>query len=338
MAVGQWVNDYSYRREPQANPSELIKQWREREGVDGRVLEAQAVVFTSEGCFWFSNSGCTFCGYFNDLADKVDDDNIWSQFESINLEGADIVKLYTSGSFLDQREVSQAMQFKILEALKEKEQVVIETRVEFCTDKVLGPLAQFNNIQLAIGLEIADDEILQRSVNKGITTEGYLSAVAKAREYGFGVRTYLLCKPILLNEQQALEAAVKSIEFAAPHSDVISLNPLYVHRNTLTEFLFKRNEYRPPRMWTLVQILRQTAHLLDQTRIICDPTAGGTRRGAHNCRNCNKYVAAAIEHFSHHQEPSSLEEVWKHGCECQAAYETNLEMEKYSFASSGLMP
>src|SRR3972149_6845572 len=63
---------------------------------------------------------------------------------------------------------------------------------------------------------------------------------------GGPVKTYLLVKPPLLTEREAIEDAVRSGHEADPHSDTISFNPVNVQRDPLVAPMFKRRGYPPP--------------------------------------------------------------------------------------------
>jgi Predicted Fe-S oxidoreductase len=42
---------------------------------DGTPCTAATVILRSKGCAWWWKSGCTFCGYFNDVRDDVSAEN-----------------------------------------------------------------------------------------------------------------------------------------------------------------------------------------------------------------------------------------------------------------------
>jgi len=60
--------------------------------------------------------------------------------------------------------------------------------------------------------------------------------------------------------------------------------------------LFRRGEYRPPWLWSVVEVLERTRGL--KANVKSHPTAGGMVRGAHNCGSCDRKVVDAIEEFS----------------------------------------
>ena len=76
---------------------------------DGTPCTAATVILRTRGCTWWWKSGCTFCGYFNDVRDDVTSDDLFAQWEEAkrrtkNFEGCDMVKVYTSGTFFEDKE------------------------------------------------------------------------------------------------------------------------------------------------------------------------------------------------------------------------------------------
>ena len=59
-----------------------------------------------------------------------------------------------------------------------------------------------------------------------------------------------------------------------------------------------------------------------KTRLIVHPTAAGSIRGAHNCGQCDKHVAAAIERYS---VSGSLLEFEGINCDCKAIWRNEIK-------------
>ena len=151
-------------------------------------------------------------------------------------------------------------------------------------------------LEVAFGLESTNERVLRYGVNKVWGLREHARAAAMVREAGGTVKTYLLIKPPFLTEREAIEDAVRSAHEADPHSDTISFNPVNVQRNTLVDHLFKRRQYRPPWLWSVVEVLERTRDV--KAHVKSHPTAGGMRRGAHNCGTCDRKAVDAIEEFS----------------------------------------
>ena len=82
-------------------------------------MHAATVILRTKGCHWWWSSGCTFCGYFNDTRDDVTEEDLHAQWDwsAAKLNGfADVqmVKVYTSGSLLEDREIPVGFQERVL--------------------------------------------------------------------------------------------------------------------------------------------------------------------------------------------------------------------------------
>ncbi|DAC67819.1 TPA: hypothetical protein HA325_00295, partial [Candidatus Thalassarchaeaceae archaeon] len=76
---------------------------------DGTPCQAATVILRTRGCAWWWKSGCTFCGYFNDVRDDVTADDLFAQWDAAkkqtkDFEGCTMVKVYTSGTFFEDQE------------------------------------------------------------------------------------------------------------------------------------------------------------------------------------------------------------------------------------------
>jgi len=102
---------------------EYIRCWSEDDVIDepgvpgGRPCKALVVILKTRGCTWALAGGCTMCGYANESAwAKVTEDQLVEQFRRAwrKYQGEELVKIYTSGSFLDRFEVMPGAQKRIL--------------------------------------------------------------------------------------------------------------------------------------------------------------------------------------------------------------------------------
>ena len=110
----------------------------------------------------------------------------------------------------------------------------------------------------------------------------------------------------------------------APLSDEVSINPMNIQKNTIVDRIFRNREYRPPWLWSLVEMIERTHHQIvdSDCRSIVHPTAGGRIRGAHNCKKCDAEVVAAIERYSVSRDLREFEGL---DCECKKVWKTEIE-------------
>jgi hypothetical protein len=277
------------------------------------------------------------CGYINDAAKHpVASEDIIYQFRRAMgtwYRGQPYVKIYTSGSFLDDDEIPETVRTAILTELVETDvvQVCVETRPTYIErEKLSRALACCDDIslELAIGLESANDTILRKRINKGFTYKDYLASVKLVRDLHIKIRTYLLLKPPFLTEREAMNDVLTSINKIATYSDAISINPVNVQNYTVVEYLWKRNLYRPPWLWSLVEILCQS-NKYENTRVISKPIGGGKSRGTHNCGSCDTDILCAIQKFSLTQDVSVLRNL---SCSCKREWLHLLELERFMYS------
>jgi radical SAM enzyme (TIGR01210 family) len=322
------------RQRKSKDPRDYVSIWVEKDVLDKNVVEAFVMILRTGGCSWAQDSGCSMCGYINDaLQDDVKEEDLLYQYENVmkNFKQEKIVKIFTSGSFFAEKEVPKSARERILNDLTSKtEKIIIESRPEFVTlENVKGK----KKLEVAIGLESASDFISENSINKGFKFSDYLKAVNILKEHKIGIKTYLLIKPPFLSESEAISDAVHSAEKISDHSPTISFNPVNIQKFTLVERLWQNGEYRPAWLWSVVEVLKQSSKL-NGTRVMSSPTAGGTKRGAHNCGDCDKEVLLAIEEFSQSQDVSVLENL---NCTCKELWNDILKTENIAKAHGDLL-
>lgn len=328
------ISSIRKRQRKSKNPKEYVSYWVEKDILDKNVVDAFVMILRTKGCSWAQDCGCSMCGYTNDASqDDVKEEDLLSQYENVmkNYSQEKIVKVFTSGSFLDEKEVPKSAGEKILDDLTGKtEKIIVESRPEFVTvENVKGK----KKIEVAIGLESASDFILENSINKGFTLSDYIKAVNILKEQKIGIKTYLLIKPPFLSESEAISDAINSAEKISDYSSTISFNPVNIQKFTLVERLWRNGEYRPPWLWSVVEVLRQSSKL-NSTHIMSSPTAGGTKRGAHNCGDCDREVLLAIEEFSQSQDIAVLEKL---RCDCKEIWQDILKTENIAKAQGDLL-
>ncbi len=319
------------------NPREPVKCWSEKDVLHGKIVDAFVIIFRTRGCSWALNSGCSMCGYFNDSSwSKISDEDLLAQFDTVmqRYDGQRFVKIFNSGSFLDDGEVSQKVRKKILEQLyKKADKVSVESRPEFVTNQKLTEIKNIigsKTFEVGIGLETADDFIREYCINKGFTFKDYKKAANVVKKHGFSLKTYILIKPPFISEKKAIDDAIQTVDKIKNVTDVVSFNPCNVQRNTVVDFLWKRREYRPPWLFSIVEILKKSKEIANNLLLKCDVAGGGNIRGAHNCKSCDKMYLKAISDFSLKQDIKIFNNL---ECECREKWLDQLDIEDLGFGS-----
>ena len=310
-----------------------VAAWIDRERRGNEAVPALTLILKSGGCGW---NRCLMCGYrhFRYPRDEASlPDRIRGQLGWVaeRFQGTDygIVKIFTSGSFLDPGEVPPESRREILHAFRGRE-VIVETRPEFVTgERVrecledLDPGSGHLSFTLAIGLETSDDQIREKCIVKGFSFADFVDASRTARRAGAGVKAYLLQKPPYLTEGEALDDVVRSIRETAPHADAISLNPCTVQKGTEVERLWRSRAYRPPYLWSVILALSRAG-----VSLVCDPVGGGTPRGPHNCPSCDGELLRGIRDYSLSGDRTLLRALLDLDCGCKKEWEFVLGAER----------
>jgi hypothetical protein len=100
------------------------------------------------------------------------------------------------------------------------------------------------------------------------------------------------------------------------------MNPCNVQRYTMVDELFFEGGYRPPWLWSVAEVLRETADA--DAIVVSDPVGHGSDRGPHNCGECDDLVQRAIKDFNLRQDPAVFEQV---SCDCQATWQLVMNRE-----------
>jgi radical SAM enzyme (TIGR01210 family) len=333
----------SLRRRKKRDPTRPSAKWVAPARVGREQGTALAVVLSTIGCAHARSDtgGCTMCSYLLDgVQEQPTSDQIVGQFKFAmsELEGKKAplsVKIYTSGSFLDVEEIPEKSRTEILKLIAEDDrirEVVLESRPEYITDSILSNVRSKlsdRTIEIGMGLESASDTVRTVCINKAFDLQMFSDALKIAKSHNIGMRAYVLLKPPLLTERDALLDAISTIEAARSLGvTTVSLNPVNVQKNTLVERLWTRGNYRPPWLWSVLEILREAAKISDGwMKVVCDPVAGGKRRGAHNCGICDGDIVEAIRQFSLNQDPIVLQNLT---CDCINEWEHVLTHEDFS--------
>jgi len=319
------------------NPRKPVSCWSEQDRYQDEIVKAYVIIFYTNGCSWVHHSGCTMCGYFNESASgSITADDLKEQYTYAmnNFKGEPVVKIFTSGSFLDAQEIQLDVQSFILDDLKDKTQKIsVESRPSFITKTrvdSIKKLVSSTDFEVGIGLETANDRIRSTCINKGFSFQDYQKAVNILKKQGFLTKTYLLIKPPFLTEKQAIQDAITTVKKIHQLTETISFNPMNIQRHTLVEYLWKRNQYRAPWLWSIIDILSQSKKIVQNTRLQCDISGGGKSRGAHNCFHCDTSFLKQITQFSLNQDPSIFQDLT---CSCNEIWKDQLELESFSFGS-----
>ena len=322
------MRDIRAQKDEQYDPHEPTRVWIDEDNTPGGVRQSLTIILNTGGCRWARAGGCTMCGY---VAESVEGGSVAHEalMDQIDVcldherEEADdpspLVKIYTSGSFLDEREVGAESRDAIAEAFADRERMVVESLPDFVARE---KLADFTDrglaVDVAVGLETATDRVRHDCVNKYFDFADFEDACEEAGTAGAGVKAYLLMKPPFLAESEAVADMKESVRrcAAVENCHTVSMNPCNVQRYTMVDELHFEGGYRPPWLWSVAEVLEATADA--DAIVVSDPVGHGSDRGPHNCGDCDDRVQKAIKDFDLRQEPSVFGQV---SCDCEATWE-----------------
>jgi archaeosine synthase beta-subunit len=319
--------------------SELMEKplasWRGKERYGNELLDCLTIIFKSGGCSW---SKCRMCSYRHErYSGSQSPETILGHLRAqlswvthqYKTEEYRMVKIFTSGSFFDPEEVPAEFLSEVATAFRGK-LIIAETRPEFVDPDLLMSFIEILDdgsykrpLYCAIGLETSSDTIREKSINKGFSFQDFKNASAAAHRAGAGVKAYLLLKPLFLTEAEAVSDMKKSIRDIMPYTEMISMNPCTVQRNTEMEYYWKRGAYRPAYLWSVLSILSDAP-----LHVTCDPLGGGQKRGPHNCGTCDYEIVRGIRDYSQNADRELISALLDTRCGCRQEWEYILASEK----------
>lgn len=282
------------------------------------------------GCAWYKASGgCTMCG-FNQKLDQL---NSKRKFSASDLTGLyeiaealsspfrpEIVYVYNGGSFLNQKEIPQRAQLDICRLVSNNPGVYglfVESRPEFVRPDTIVPLKKAlgtKYLEIGIGLEAVSDKVREINIHKGFSRQDYEDAVQVLKKNNVRILTYVFLKPLGLSEKEAIEEAVKTIAYAfRSGSDEVSLSCAFIQEGTKLEKAYRNGEFRPPWLWSVIEVIKQTADL-GPVRIGSFEDEPPPVAIPFNCGRCDSAVVKEIERYNLHQKSGNFDEI---NCECQ---------------------
>lgn len=334
-------------------PGQLAASWSGDDLLYSGPGRTIFIVLPTPGCTWAlaGSGGCSMCSYISDspLQEvsseelvEIFKDQFQRQIQKQEIKGPTAIKIFVSGSFLNKEEIPEEAQkeiFKIINGYDDVEEVVVESRPEYVNEEVLKSCCALipNKIfEVAMGLETADDTIRLMRINKGFTREDFEKAmnVVNKLKSDFDVRAkvYLLVKPVLTSESEAIEDAVKSAQYAEEVGvSRVSFCPSTIHKGTLMEILWRRGSYQPPWIWSTMEIISQVRSSV-KIPVIMDTAGFGTRRGPYNCKKCNSKLKDTIIKSNINQTiPEEFD------CECKDKWLADIQYSDVTRSTTNLM-
>lgn len=303
--------------------------------LNGRPTTRLVVIFRASGCAWARKpgGGCAMCGFqaMTTAGKPVEPADLIAQFESVvaqpgAFDGVGEVHLYNSGSFFADQEFPPEVREHVLGRLgrAEVQRVLVESRPEYLrAQQLVTARAALGTVELEVGmgLESADDRIREVLICKGFGRSEFERAVGTLGESASRLLIYLLIKPPGLTEEQALQDAVASARYAfdVARSDGVparvAFQPVFVAPGTALGREYLAGRYRPPSLWTVIDVLRQT-HPLGEVSVGLSEEGLGAHAIPAACALCTPRLKAALTEYNRTRALPALDQI---PCDCQLA-------------------
>lgn len=345
MEIQELMSDIrkkSINKMDKKSPEEASASWSSEDLLYSGIGNAIFIILPTPGCAHAvsKSGGCTMCSYIADSPlQTVSSDELIDIFENLigrhEIKPKTAVKIFVSGSFLNESELPKEARDEILKILNNErniEEVVVESRPEFVREDVLKECLELlpdKIFEVSIGLESSSDYIKKYKINKGFINEDSERAINTIKnlklDYKITSKAYLFVKPILTSEKEAIEDAVASAKYAEKVGvDRISFCPATIHKGTLMEVLWRRGSYQPPWIWSIIEIIKRVRNEV-KIPVIMDTSGFGTRRGPFNCKKCNKKLKNLIIESNLHQTiPPDFE------CQCKNRWIGEVEFSDFT--------
>jgi len=314
---------------------ELSRAW-----VRGQPGQRLMVILRAPGCAYALRSGgCTNCG-FHHLTTRgvpVPATKLVAQLQraldeqATSARGLDELDLFCSGSFFNDGEVPSLARRSLLElcaALPGLRSVVVESRPEYATaDALIAARAALGHdrrvlLEVAIGLESANDEIRLRRIHKGFSLSAFEQAATRvaALGEGAGLVVYLLLKPIGTGEEEAVEDVLASGRYLADLAQRlrlgvrVALEPAFVPDGTPLADELRAGRYAPPSLWSALRATAGLRALGLQVHVGLSDEGLPASQVPSGCWECSPLLRAALARFNESQDPACLQ---LSTCACQ---------------------
>jgi radical SAM enzyme (TIGR01210 family) len=256
-----------FGRSGYARVADPLPRWRAVDDSRGQRLIIGAA---SRGCSYARSAfgGCSNCGHVASTLwnRRMTDEELFGSFEEtlrdISSPTPETLCIFTSGSFLDDSELSSELRLRILKAACERlrpARLIIESLPGFVTPHKLNAIQRCISaaeLIVSMGMDAGSDLTRYLCVAKDFTDGQYEVATAYCRAAGASAAIYVSLGLPFLTRGEAIEDAVaglhKAVSFGA---SAVSLEPIALQEATLQKLLFVTGCYRPPTIWSIVQTL-----------------------------------------------------------------------------------
>lgn len=259
MPSTQWIVQQrgpKNRVDPTVPYLSLVEDERSADGILEQVL---TVFLTNRECPFH----CTMCDLWKNTTDEtVPQGAITGQvdwaIERFDQERtAQVIKLYNSGNWFDRQAIPREDWPAIAERIRHYRAVIVETHPKLLEGvREFAELIHPAQLEVAMGLETVHPDVLPK-LNKQMTVDDFHDASQTLVAAGIGVRAFILLQPPWIVPEEAVEWALRSIEFAFDAGvECCSIVPTR-EGNGAMEQLLQAGQFQRPSVDSMLAVLLQ---------------------------------------------------------------------------------
>jgi len=244
--------------------------------------------------------------------------------DAVDLSDYPVVSVYNDGNIFNQREMPVVAIEKICSYINDYEnikKVVVESRIDYSPDEHVMKMKKALNgrqLEVAFGFESADPQVMNLCINKGFSANNFDIFHSRMRRMGVLTKPLLLVKPPFLTEAEAIDDIMQTISYCISRGiNYVDLEVTTVEKNTVVHELWKNNLYRPPWLWSLIDLLQKCQERFgDRAHVYVSPWTYSVESldWARNCGRCDAEIIRAIEHYNRHFDLAVFEGL---DCSCR---------------------
>ena len=300
-------------------------------------LSFAEIWFSTAGCSHDGRGGCTMCNYGRRRPISGDD-----MVEAVRqglvgaAPGVDELLVSPSGSMLDPREVPPAARRRIFALISEfpATRYTLETRADSITPEIVDELIASipgKGLAIEIGLESSSAWVQRFCLNKGEHPDQFTVAINLLVSKHIEVYANVILGAPFLEPAEAIQDAVRSARWALAQGALAAvLFPIHVKPYTLLAWLYERQLYRPPSLWSLIESLHRLGanlssrvtiswyrnYYTDKWKVIASPTT---------CPTCREAVLNLLDEYRAQRSWAVVQELVALDCACKEEWRRTLE-------------
>lgn len=309
--------------------------------LDGQYVDRLVLFLRGSGCNLVSKTGgCTFCGFWDvtNFGNKIKDEDYMSQVktvidnESYGFSKCPIICMYNDGSMLEEVEISLKVVEDLCRMVAERDHVkriVIEAKVVDITEQKAAKLRAAvgdKEFEIAVGFESANELVRDHCINKSFRLEQFEKKHEILLKHNIALIPLVMVKPPFLTESQAIDDVVNTFAYLERFNlQRIDLELATIEKNTLVHELWECGEYKTPRLWSIIEIVKRKTALGLKTPIFLSPpnyTATAYEYSL-NCPACSDRVVEAIKAYNREQDAAVFDSL---ECSCEQEWRESMEV------------